>query len=1184
MYLKFSELFFNAFNTIETPDLVLCNPDLTPIGVLAKAYNINFNLQATEVSELTFDYPAKDNGEIVSNYDACCAKRYVHVKPYGYFRLEKPKIVSDGLREVKSCTAYSIETTFGDKTIGGFKELATTYKLYDPNNLDKCILGMIVNRNSGWAIGSVDSSLYKLYRTFEFDSKNLLDFIEQDVQKAFQCVFLFHTEPVSDLASPNYGKFLIDVISAGSLMTNPKAWFEYDNLVKQLEITENTDDMITAMTVKGAGDVDIHRVNPRGDNYLYNFDYYIDTDMVDAAFKTAWHNYETALEAARPSYSLLTQRYRSKLTEAITFTSKAVDAENQVTVYEKLRAAQIAAGLSNPSSIGYAQYTANNTDLDAAKIESSAAKQNAEAAETEAKALYSSMQAINESFAFSEYFTQDQIDLICRLSHTGELVEDTFVETDTEVPDIAKTDYTFNTATLSVTDGIVGSVSDGYGGMMYNTEGGTLSCSFNSPVYSSNDSSVTVSYATNIITASVRIGNVYCYNKSVKYVSNGVILTKNIDAKVISFELTNGIYKSSKFVDGTNVNGEISFTSGTLSIVCEGTVANTDSSITCSLTNGSFCFNQALSEVRKQSVSWELWEYAEDVFSRICKPIYEFEMDSINLFFAKEFEDFKNNLSLLDSVALRFADDKTYYPVLLGVSLSYEDKTSLKLTFSNKLLHNGGMSDFLDIISASSTNNTTIASNSVEWNSFNATKSKDAVSALINNMQIAANNAVVNANSQEVVFDETGIHLRKSASNGTYDDSQIWITNNMIAFSDDAWASAEIGIGKFTDSTFGQMTGVVAPAIVGTLLAGNHLRITTENGLDDDIVFDLGRDGFKIENAAIKMTTSNYANKTIIIDPTNGLMIGGSGMYNQNTGAIDSTKANFYVDTEGNLTLKGTLSGCDGTFTGELSAVTGTFAGELSAATGSFSGDITANNFYFKDGSSVKTLLSANQKQIPADYLNLKGITVTNSQGVATFTVDSNGNVSLNNASIAGSINMTSGSINWATVSDNGALSAANNAQSTATNAYSLADANRNPSYITATKITQTTIESPSISAGTLTSSTLNSGTITGSVISGGSIAGTNIYGGTYWNFTNGNTAAPAGDHALIMASSNGNYGVFQLLNNNYGSVPYFSVCDDTLGGITLYCAGVPFLSATASGSSVSVSPTGTWNLVARFV
>ena len=53
------------------------------------------------------------------------------------------------------------------------------------------------------------------------------------------------------------------------------------------------------------------------------------------------------------------------------------------------------------------------------------------------------------------------------------------------------------------------------------------------------------------------------------------------------------------------------------------------------------------------------------------------------------------------------------------------------------------------------------------------------------------------------------------------------------------------------------------------------------------------------------------------------------------------------------------------------------------------------------------------------------------------------------------------------------------------------------PSYITSTKITATTIESPAISAGTIASSSISAGTITGASISAGTISGASITGGS---------------------------------------------------------------------------------------
>lgn len=88
--------------------------------------------------------------------------------------------------------------------------------------------------------------------------------------------------------------------------------------------------------------------------------------------------------------------------------------------------------------------------------------------------------------------------------------------------------------------------------------------------------------------------------------------------------------------------------------------------------------------------------------------------------------------------------------------------------------------------------------------------------------------------------------------------------------------------------------------------------------------------------------------------------------------------------------------------------------------------------------------------------------------------------------------------------------------------------------------------------------------------ISGDAIVGGAISGASLKNIT--------GTHKLVMSTDNdAEYGTFRLYNNDYETVPYFSIYDNTLGHISLKAAGVGFLGATVSGG-VTVEPYGTWD------
>lgn len=102
---------------------------------------------------------------------------------------------------------------------------------------------------------------------------------------------------------------------------------------------------------------------------------------------------------------------------------------------------------------------------------------------------------------------------------------------------------------------------------------------------------------------------------------------------------------------------------------------------------------------------------------------------------------------------------------------------------------------------------------------------------------------------------------------------------------------------------------------------------------------------------------------------------------------------------------------------------------------------------------------------------------------------------------------------------------------------------------------------------------------ITSTLVSSPNIVGGVVSGGKFTNKTGTNSNGSAKyDRSLEMSSLNDGYGVFRLYNTSYGSVPYFSIWDDGVGGVALYAAGEQILRATVSGGDVTVKPKGVWD------
>ena len=99
---------FAKVNVKEQPLLILQNMDDTPIGVLKYAFNVEADLCYNEVSTLSFELPGYVDGKQTPNYEKVVGMRIIDLKDYGRFLLVDPKTESDGVREVKSCTAYSL--------------------------------------------------------------------------------------------------------------------------------------------------------------------------------------------------------------------------------------------------------------------------------------------------------------------------------------------------------------------------------------------------------------------------------------------------------------------------------------------------------------------------------------------------------------------------------------------------------------------------------------------------------------------------------------------------------------------------------------------------------------------------------------------------------------------------------------------------------------------------------------------------------------------------------------------------------------------------------------------------------------------------------------------------------------------------------------------------------------------
>ena len=99
----------------------------------------------------------------------------------------------------------------------------------------------------------------------------------------------------------------------------------------------------------------------------------------------------------------------------------------------------------------------------------------------------------------------------------------------------------------------------------------------------------------------------------------------------------------------------------------------------------------------------------------------------------------------------------------------------------------------------------------------------------------AARTMLTNNDSNEVTVTQSGILCRRMDDEGFYGDKQFRVTGNIMAFTDDSWQTVKLAVGETTlynpiTEKYEKKYGVLAPALVGELIAGGALHIGNENG------------------------------------------------------------------------------------------------------------------------------------------------------------------------------------------------------------------------------------------------------------------------------------------------------------------------------------------------------------------
>lgn len=307
---------FNKFERFEQPQIILCSPgsryinnDITlPVGELSHITDVEIQFNFGSPSEMNFRLsyvPHEDQAIdefIRSLFDSTANRMSLFLPDIGYFQITNTDSDTNGKYQYKDITAKSCDYELARKNIPYIED--GVYPLVSADQDAPGIMDKLLTVAPFWTIKYIDDDLSDLNRSFTDvpTDKDLLSFLTEDVQKAFECVIIFDiiTREISIYAKANY--------------YNPTdVHLSMDDLVTEVSIVEDADNIYTAMRVSTSDDITMGMVNPLGGNVVYDFHYFLSWMSPSLRLKmVAW---EENMQTATSSYQTLCVSYYTLIDE-----------------------------------------------------------------------------------------------------------------------------------------------------------------------------------------------------------------------------------------------------------------------------------------------------------------------------------------------------------------------------------------------------------------------------------------------------------------------------------------------------------------------------------------------------------------------------------------------------------------------------------------------------------------------------------------------------------------------------------------------------------------------------------------------------------------------------------------------------------------------------------------------------
>ena len=183
--------------------------------------------------------------------------------------------------------------------------------------------------------------------------------------------------------------------------------------------------------------------------------------------------------------------------------------------------------------------------------------------------------------------------------------------------------------------------------------------------------------------------------------------------------------------------------------------------LTVSATDAHFYFTYNVSELERRSVAWDLYEYGREALDRLSQPTYTFSVSSANFFSLDEFLQFRAHISLGERVYVEVDDGEILKPICIGVRLTWEDPTSLELSFSDSYLSGDSAFRLADLLDKSASMSRKVDISKYTYASFADSGASSDIKNFMESALDIAKREILSTGEQAITIGDAGIRLRK---------------------------------------------------------------------------------------------------------------------------------------------------------------------------------------------------------------------------------------------------------------------------------------------------------------------------------------------------------------------------------------------------------------------------------------